>query len=585
MDKKRIDIDDLVRQRLSDREVPMPPGAWNKMSGLLDQHLPVQAASVGRRRWLGLLLLLGTLGGSAGYALMHRETSLPAELAVFTPAKSTASDAYASNASNTIGTAEASAGNTAGLALERTPVTTPAASVPARKSLSPAAAKTTPSASVAQSANPVPAPLGTAKTSSGTTILATPVEAVRRETTVALPLPAAPATASPVPAPLYAVMPVASKPVSYSPPAAAATALNARRLNSLLIGAEALRALNRQNQYTFSTEGLSARKARKALKIWNKTRPANSPGQTAVAIAAPPASVPPVVAAANSPAGAATQSALLVPLSNFKVASRKSNAYLPTSSEKLVNVVENMKQTAAQTKFYAGMMAGINSSLTGVGSLQGFHFGLMGMIAFSEHFALVAELRYLRRFNGSANLRDDYYNTKRISESAYTQNGQTYNVYRYDLDSNVSFYKFGSLNTFQLPLYMRYSRNRLSLLAGVHLAYHLRTDVEHGGDRIATISRYDTLLAAATPVAPLSRQATVSVADFGRRFGIGYVAGAGYELSPAINLDLRLSQQIWDNLKGTSEGARTVSKNYFQLPTLQLSVGYRFQQRAAQSRR
>ncbi len=600
MDKKRIDIDDLVRQRLSGPEAPMPPHAWNKMSALLDEHMPEPVGAHRSRRFLGLFLLIGALAGSAGYAVWKSDIQKTGEIAALLPANTTPQTGSATGTSTPLmasltetpvsGTPTSVPNTTSGTTTplsNRNPQNGPASNngLPAKspqRNNNEALAAGTPSGNSAATSRNSPSETNStiiAGRDKNNNVNPTPTEPTAKPLSVpALPAPV-------VPAPVYALAPSPFRQLPAGSSVSGATALNAHRLNNLMIGEKALKELNRLDQFTFSTEGLSARKARKALKIWNKTRPVN-PSQTAVAATAKPAAaLPPAMAAITPMAGAATQSALLVPLANYKVGSRKSASADLTTQEQLSNVVENIKQTAAQTRFYAGALAGISGTLGGPASLQGFHFGLMGMMAFSERFALVGELRYLRRFNGSSNLRDDYYKTNRVSESAFTRDGQAYNVYRYDLDSNVSVYKFEGLNTFQLPLYARFSFNRISLLAGLNLSYHMRTDVEQGGARIATISRYDTLLTSATPAAAISRPATIGIDDFGARFGIGYVAGAVYQLSPAINLDFRITQQLWDNLKGRSEGARTVSKTYFQLPTLQLSVGYRFQQRATQSRK
>jgi hypothetical protein len=609
MDKKRIDIDDLVRQRLSGPEAPMPPHAWNKMSALLDEHMPQPAMAHRGRRFLGLFLLLGTLAGSAGYAVWQNNIRKTGEIATLLPVNTTLS----SNRSSTPST-PLIASNVVGAGRERTPVVNTSAtsgittSVPPRnvshteasKSAALPANHTGESAPNSLKSKTESAPQGSAAVAlrnpqlAGTTASQTAAEGTLNTASNNSNLPAQPLAVSVVPSPhpapvvvtpparIWSLAPAASRIAPASSSIASAGTLNASKLTQLLIGEKALKDLNRLDQYSFSAEGLSARKATKALKVFNKMRAKNLP-YTVVA-ADPPVNTMPALAAAT-PAIAATQSALLVPLANYKVASRKSgSADEVTAGEKLSNVMENVKQTAAQTRFYAGTLAGISSTLAGAGSLQGFHFGLMGMMAFSERFALVTELRYLRQFNGSSNLRDDYYKTYMVSESAFQQNGQSYNVYRYDLDSNVSSYKFEGVNTFQLPIYARIGFNRFSLLGGLNLSYHMRTDVEQGGARIATISRYDTLLTGATPPLPLSRAATINVADFGPRFGIGYVAGAAYNLSPSLSLDMRITQQVWDNKKHVSEGARTISKTYFQLPTLQLSVGYRFQQRAAQPR-
>nr|HPI54784.1 hypothetical protein [Chitinophagaceae bacterium] len=67
--------------------------------------------------------------------------------------------------------------------------------------------------------------------------------------------------------------------------------------------------------------------------------------------------------------------------------------------------------------------------------------------------------------------------------------------------------------------------------------------------------------------------------DFKSRFGLGYIVGAGYNFNPNIYIDLRLSQNVWDNAKSVAQ--REVSNGFFKVPYVQLSIGYRFKKFAA----
>ena len=66
----------------------------------------------------------------------------------------------------------------------------------------------------------------------------------------------------------------------------------------------------------------------------------------------------------------------------------------------------------------------------------------------------------------------------------------------------------------------------------------------------------------------------VTIDDFSARFGLGYMFGAGYQLTPASQLDLRVVQTLLDNASG--RGANRVSNTLYKSPSLQLTYSYRF---------
>lgn len=229
------------------------------------------------------------------------------------------------------------------------------------------------------------------------------------------------------------------------------------------------------------------------------------------------------------------------------------------------------------SRFVGGVLAGINSTLSGgSGALQGIQAGIYGLLKLNETWSLGGELQYLYRLNNSMNFKDDYYTGKVLSEGTLVRNGQTYYPVRYDVDSMLSRYSFTSYSSLSLPLYVQYNRNRLSLYGGLNLGFHFRPNVARVDVKIATISRFDTLAAGMPIVAPASRASDVSLSDFDSRFSVGYLAGAKYQITSQLHLDLRLTQQLWDHLRQRSVGAAKVSETYLYLPTIQLSAGYRF---------
>jgi len=135
----------------------------------------------------------------------------------------------------------------------------------------------------------------------------------------------------------------------------------------------------------------------------------------------------------------------------------------------------------------------------------------------------------------------------------------------WELDSVVSYFTYPTVSSVELPVMLRYSFNRFNLLGGANLAYYMAVNA----------NPVENEYRVTRPVLPKpSNGAVMTVADFGSRFGVGYLLGVGYQVSPAVQLDLRISQSVWDNAAGA--GAERVSKEVFHLPSLQFNMSYRF---------
>lgn len=302
-----------------------------------------------------------------------------------------------------------------------------------------------------------------------------------------------------------------------------------------------------------------------------KTLP--SAGKTELAPAAP-----------RGLAASAAPSEELVPLDNYKVSSRKGSAWDP--KEGVDNLIRNTKLGLSQMRFYSGLLAGINSSIGGGASLNGFHLGLTGLLTFNENWSIMGELKYFQRFNRSGYTIEDNYQTGVSNPNAfnpdvtYTSNGVTYNVYNWKIDSMEHYYKFSSLGSLELPLALRYTRNRFNAFAGVNIVYNFRVNVEEVDYRHPLGGR-DTIAMANVPayVEKMTgiRPASVRFENFDPRLGIGYLLGLAYQVTPAVSIDLRITQTLFDNAS-SSEGGKKVFKDLYGAPNMQLSIGYRFSQ-------
>lgn len=257
------------------------------------------------------------------------------------------------------------------------------------------------------------------------------------------------------------------------------------------------------------------------------------------------------------------ENSLLVPLSTMKVKAHKTQAW---DARSFNDVVRDVQYNLSLVRFYPGIIFGINNNMFGTNNINGLHIGLTGNFTFGEHWNMMAELKYMHRINQGTNLQDNY---AKVTDSAVNSNGQkTY------LQSNVEhFFKFSTMQSLELPISVRYAFNRFNLFAGVNMAYNFAVNAEEVDRTFDT-----TIVVSGALGLALGKEPQVKITDFGPRFSLGYLLGVGYQLSPSVQLDFRATQNLWDN--ATSSGGLLVSKQLYRMPSLQLSLSYRFNQRA-----
>ncbi|HRO42841.1 MAG TPA: porin family protein [Flavipsychrobacter sp.] len=268
--------------------------------------------------------------------------------------------------------------------------------------------------------------------------------------------------------------------------------------------------------------------------------------------------VPAVInpAASNASAAEAAASSGLVPLSNMKVQSRKTSRW---NSRSFDEVVRDVTFNLAQTKFYPGISAGGNSYMFGPNNIGGFQLGVFGLFTFGEAWSVMGELKYLHRFNNGTTFKDNYVDLKPAPQGGYLQ-------------ANVEhFFKFTALQSIEMPLALRYAAGRVNVFGGINLAYHFAVNAEE-----ITLNAPDTSYKAAAS-GQIKGGPGVVYHDFRARFALGGLAGISYEVSPSLQLDFRATKNVWDN--GYGLGAEQVSRQLYNAPSMQFSIFYRFSQK------
>jgi hypothetical protein len=244
----------------------------------------------------------------------------------------------------------------------------------------------------------------------------------------------------------------------------------------------------------------------------------------------------------------------LVALSDFRTSSKKGNYETRNIFEEMV---KNAKLQLGGVRFYPGLVVGINTALSGKNSMTGFQVGVTGNLSLNEKWGIVSELKYVQRFKDG----ERESNRQEYPNKPQTINGGQY----YQWDSVVSYFNYPTVSSVELPVMIKYSFNRFNMLAGANLAYYMGFTPDH---KEFIYKKEGTIVPPPPPGAIMTSK------DFGSRFGVGYLFGVGYQVSPAIQLDMRMTQSVWDN--AASAGADRVSKEVFQLPSLQFNMSYRF---------
>jgi hypothetical protein len=252
-------------------------------------------------------------------------------------------------------------------------------------------------------------------------------------------------------------------------------------------------------------------------------------------------------AASKNNAVAEADSKAPLALSSVRVKSQKTRLW---DSYGFQQKVEDAKFKVSQTQFYGGVTFGVNSYLFGPNSMNGVQAGVRGLVVFDETVAFLSELKYIQRFNNNSVINDNY-----LSGASGAVNEIEH------------FFKFSALHSIEMPLAVKYAFNRLHLLGGANLAYNFKASAEE-------VTRP---LAQPTPGHTFATAPVISIDDFGPRFSVGGVLGVGYSITPAFDVDFRVTKNLFDNAKGA--GGRVVSRELYRSPSLQLSIGYRFSQR------
>ncbi len=223
---------------------------------------------------------------------------------------------------------------------------------------------------------------------------------------------------------------------------------------------------------------------------------------------------------------------------------------------------------------YPGMSVGINAALFNTPhNYGGFHVGFNNLIPVNNYFSVLAELKLFYRNNSGFTVNDISSTTKNKTVDNTTLASQNKNIYSYQIDSNVKKYNFKSFTSIELPFMLQAHYKKITAYGGINFAYNFKLKVNEINTNYHP-ERFDTVGIQTNYFYPENKSFQNARDDFGSRFGIGYTIGTSFSFNPNLFVDLRLTQNTWDNTKTNS--ARDVSNGFFKVPFIQFSIGYRF---------
>ncbi len=223
---------------------------------------------------------------------------------------------------------------------------------------------------------------------------------------------------------------------------------------------------------------------------------------------------------------------------------------------------------------YTGLDMGVNASLSNSkGNFGGFHGGFTTLNPITDFVSFLAELKFYYNNNGGYTATDINYKIVNPTADTATLSHIQSTIYSYQKDSTVKTYNFKNFYSLELPLMMQLNYRSFALYGGVNLAYSFRLKTTEKSRNYA-VSYTDTVVTGVGFEFPVDKPSQYLKSDFSSRFGVGYTVGASYSFSPQLYIDLRVSQNLWDNMK--TNAAREISNGFFKVPSFQFSLGYRF---------
>lgn len=235
------------------------------------------------------------------------------------------------------------------------------------------------------------------------------------------------------------------------------------------------------------------------------------------------------------------------------------------------NGIEQIKQSFGNAQFFAGVTGGLNYTQGKKNKFQGVHIGATGELVLNEHWSIFGAVEYFNRSGNNKSIQDNY-----ITERANAMPDSVSTNYWHFLiktDSTNHYFNFSTVHSFELPFTVKYTFNKFFVTTGINLAYYLKLNVEEVNKTTLNANTHWVSTNFTKPILA-NNKPQYSSQDFSSRFGVGYLLGVGYQLAPSWQVEAKMSYLFWDNAKSIK--SKSLSKDFYQIPSFQLSIGYQF---------
>lgn len=270
---------------------------------------------------------------------------------------------------------------------------------------------------------------------------------------------------------------------------------------------------------------------------------------------------------------------------NTSTADAETSANKATVSSKqksaLARFVENLrieektadvKRSIRNADHYFGFSLGGNYSLSSAADFRGIQFGPTGELVFNKHWSFFAALRYFNRSGTNRTVNDSY--VEDVSSNVPDSIRGANHYFTIFTDSTTRRFNFSTVQSFEMPLSVRYSFRNFYVMTGLNLVFTLPVNVDLDQKNEGTQRSH--VVATNSTSKPIIQNpgSNYNVGSFNGRFGLGYIIGAGYRFAPAWHADLQLVNTFWDH--SPNKGAKSVSKDFLRVPSVQFSIGFQF---------
>jgi Outer membrane protein beta-barrel domain len=219
-----------------------------------------------------------------------------------------------------------------------------------------------------------------------------------------------------------------------------------------------------------------------------------------------------------------------------------------------------------------GMFVGINATLLNTQhDFGGFQMGANLAMQLKRNLQFIPHIGLYYRNSGGYSVKDT---AVTITQKSGPIRFGTQDVFSYQSSQNAYTYNFKHYLSIEMPLILQYDVKDWGFYGGINLAYGFKLNPTQYSPKNYTVTKFDTVSQSAPYVFAADKGTYFKSPDFNARFGLGYALGINYQINNNLYVDARYVHNTWVN--STTASSNDISKQQFLKGSIQLSMGYRF---------